>query len=220
MVDDMDATPGPEKPAPDAPRSGQPPSGAKESSPQPPGAQPPASEPAASGRDLGDTMRKAGTQAKKWGIVALVLLVVGIIAAALIPRWWAQRVGDAVGGSIATGSLAGILLGFVCTAVPLVILAIGLRRRRHILWFLIGAVVIAMPNLATAWVAFGAGSGAKAGRSILDVNGPGFRGGSLVGALFGLASFGGIEYLLWSRRRAQRAAAASADTHQPTTEED
>ncbi|MFV0524853.1 MAG: hypothetical protein ACK5RL_10165 [Acidimicrobiales bacterium] len=197
MVDDKDSTP--DRPTPAAHTDA--------------GPSRPATTPAStgSGRDISQTIREAGGQAKKWGIVAAVVLVVGIIAAALIPRWWAQRIGDAVGGSIATGSLAGVLLGFVCTAVPLIILAMGLRRRRHILWFLIGAVLIAIPNLATAWVAFGAGSGAKAGRSILDVNGPGFRGGSLVGALFGLAAFGGLEYLLWSRRRARRATAPKAE---------
>ena len=41
------------------------------------------------------------------GIVAAVLLG-GLIASATIPRWWAQRIGEQVDGSTATGTCVGL----------------------------------------------------------------------------------------------------------------
>ena len=56
------------------------------------------------------------------GIVAAVLLG-GLIASATIPRWWAQRIGEQVDGSIVTGTFVGLFYGFVFTALPFLVLA-------------------------------------------------------------------------------------------------
>ena len=63
------------------------------------------------------------------GIIGF-LIVAGFLAAAFIPRWWAHRVGDQVNGGITTGILIGLFYGFVFTALPLLGLWRGLRRRR------------------------------------------------------------------------------------------
>jgi hypothetical protein len=56
-------------------------------------------------------------------VVALVvvgaLTLLGLIGAAFLPRWWAQRIGDQVGGSITTGTSLGLFYGFVFTLLPL-----------------------------------------------------------------------------------------------------
>ena len=53
-------------------------------------------------------------------VVALTLLA--LLGAAFLPRWWAQRIGDQVDGSITTGGFLGLFYGFVFTLLPLVLL--------------------------------------------------------------------------------------------------
>lgn len=142
-------------------------------------------------------------------IVRVVLIVAAIaiavaVGSAVIPRWWAQRIGGVVDGSLVLGSFVGLVVGLVFTVLPLVVLTMGWKYRdglkRAIIFFAI-ACVLGLPNMATLGIVMGNGNGAHAGDRILDVEGPGFRGGSLVGAVFGLLLFLGAGYLVGSRRR-------------------
>lgn len=140
-----------------------------------------------------------GDTVGKWVAIALVVLVLAFLLAALVPRWWAQQVGNMVDGRISYGSMLGIVVGFVFTFLPLISLVSAWRYRQKSglsVMFLVIAVILATPNLMTLWVALGTGSSAHAGQRVLDVDGPGFRGGTLVGAVIG-AGFGA--YLAWLR---------------------
>ena len=117
------------------------------------------------------------------GIV--LVLVLGYIASATVPRWWAQQVGKQVDGSITTGIFVGLFYGFVFTLAPLVILVgVVLWRRtwQALAIALAFAVILASPNLMTLGIVLGNGNAAHAGDRILDVEAPAFRGGSLAGA--------------------------------------
>ena len=66
------------------------------------------------------------------GIVAVIAAVlVYLIAAAVIPRWWAQRVGNVVDGSLTVGALYGLFIGFVFTVAPLLLLLAVLGGGRN-----------------------------------------------------------------------------------------
>ncbi len=138
------------------------------------------------------------------GIVVAVVLGGGLIASATIPRWWAQRVGDQIEGSLVTGAFIGLFYGFVFTALPLLLLAAVARWRRTPRAIVIAgclAAVLAIPNLMTLGIVLGTGNAAHAGERILDVEAPAFRGATLVGALIALAMGGFVTYLLVSHRR-------------------
>ncbi len=125
--------------------------------------------------------------------------------AAFLPRWWAQRIGDQVDGSITTGGFVGLFYGFVFTLIPLALLWLAflfLRSWRQRVVALVVALLIASPNLLTLGIVVGTGNGAHAGDRILDVEAPAFRGGTLAGALLAVACVGGAWYLVRSRRRA------------------
>jgi hypothetical protein len=146
-------------------------------------------------------------------VVALVLggalFLIALAGAAFVPRWWAQRVGDQVSGSIASGTSLGLVYGFVFTLLPLVVLALGVWLIRSWTWravVLAVAVVLAAPNLMTLGIVLGTGSGAHAGDRILDVEAPGFRGATLAGALVAAGLVAVAWYLISSRRRALRRA--------------
>jgi len=136
--------------------------------------------------------------------VALVLLVAAyFILNAFIPRWWSQRIGNAVHGSFTTGTLLGLSIGFIFTLVPLLVLTLALRPRTHWKWrvgWLALTLVLASPNLCTLSVVAGGGSGAHAGQRTMDVNAPAFRGASLVGLLLGAALYGVLMYFILRTR--------------------
>ena len=138
-------------------------------------------------------------------VVLALLLLAALAASATIPRWWAQRIGEQVDGSIVTGTFVGLFYGFVFTLLPLLVLAAVLRWRRtwRALAIALGvALVLALPNLMTLAISAGRGNAAHAGDRILDVEAPAFRGGSLVGALVA-AAFVGLTYLVLSRGRSR-----------------
>lgn len=125
-----------------------------------------------------------------WGLIAAaVLFALWLIGAAVIPRWWAHRVGDVVGGRLTVGALYGAFIGFTFTALPLLCLGFAYRIRRRVrTWkgwiaWLLAAVVLAAPNLMTLGVVLGNGNAARDGDRILSVEGTGFRMWSLIGAL-------------------------------------
>ena len=94
--------------------------------------------------------------------------------------------------------MLGLFYGFVFTVLPLLLIVWGIRRRRSgrmWLWILVGAGLLALPNLMTLGIMLGPGSGAHAGDRTLDVEAPGFRGATLGGVLLALAAIGFIWYL-------------------------
>lgn len=144
-------------------------------------------------------------------VVIVVVLVLGFfIGSAVIPRWWAQRISNVIDGRIVFGSFLGIVFGFLFTFLPLVLLRLGLRfrkGRRRALALVAAAAALAAPNLATLGIVLGSGDAAHAGERILDVDGPGFRGGSLVGAILGGLAALGLAWLVRSRRKNKERAA-------------
>jgi MFS family permease len=139
-------------------------------------------------------------------IVVVGVVLAGLAASATIPRWWAQRVGDQVDGSIVTGTFVGLFYGFVFTLLPLLVLAAVVRWRRTRWGIAIGlaiAILLALPNLMTLGIVVGTGNAAHAGDRILDVEAPAFRGGTLLGALLAVGLAGFVAYLIASRARAR-----------------
>ncbi len=134
---------------------------------------------------------KAGTWVNR-AVLVLVLIALAYVAyavsAAFFPRWWAQRVGDQVGGDLTSGTLWGLFYGFVFTFVPLLLLA--QMRRRFLSWtwrfiVLAVAVLLAVPNWLTLAVVAGNSKAAHAGERIFDVDAPGFRAATAFGAVGG-----------------------------------
>lgn len=139
------------------------------------------------------------------GVVAIILLV--LLAASVLPRWWAQRMGTMIDGRLLVGGALGIVMGMVFTTAPLVFFGVAARHLRSIgkaVSALLFGIALALPNLMTLAIVLGTGSAAHAGQRIFDVDGPGFRGGSLIGALLGAVFGFWIIYLMWSRRRRGR----------------
>ncbi|HHU09227.1 MAG TPA: hypothetical protein GXZ60_04330 [Intrasporangiaceae bacterium] len=140
-------------------------------------------------------------------VAIIVLLLLGLLAAAVVPRWWAQRVGTMVDGRLMVGGALGIVFGMVFTAAPIVFFGVAGRHLRSIgkaLTALVVGLLLATPNLVTLAIVLGTGNAAHAGQRILDVDGPGFRGGTAVGAVIGAVLAIWIVYLMWSRRRRGR----------------
>ena len=138
-----------------------------------------------------------------------VVAIAYLVGAAVVPRWWAQRVSNVIDGRLLFGNLLGFSVGFVFTLMPLLVLYIGWRFKKswkRALGFIVVAVVLAAPNLMTLGIVIGSGNAAHAGERILDVDGPGFRGGSLVGAIVSLVVGFGLIWLIGSRRRNKRKA--------------
>ena len=141
-------------------------------------------------------------------VLAVIGLAIGayFLGAAFLPRWWAHRVGNQVNDSIAAGIALGLFYGFVFTVLPLYVLWRGFRRRRpwrHWLAFLVGAVLLASPNLLTLGIVLGTGNAAHAGERTLDVQAPAYRTSVLIGAIVAGAAFLALRYVLFSRRLAR-----------------
>jgi hypothetical protein len=140
--------------------------------------------------------------------VAIVLLVLGyFIAAAFLPRWWSHRVGSQSDGRFRGGVWWGLFYGVLFTVLPLVVARQALRKRFGWKWkvgIVLGALVLAAPNLMTLGIVLGNGKGAHAGQRTLDDQAPGFRGASLIGVLVAAVLAGGLQYLLTSRRNRGR----------------
>jgi energy-coupling factor transporter transmembrane protein EcfT len=148
------------------------------------------------------------------GGLFLAVLVATFVISATVPRWWAQRVGDQVDGSITQGTTLGLVYGFVFTLLPIVAIVLLLRWRRTwrtIAVALVLGIVLALPNLMTLSIVLGRGNAAHAGDRILDVEAPAFRGGSLAGAIVAALLVGFLVYLVWSRDRARSHADRARD---------
>jgi hypothetical protein len=161
-----------------------------------------------------ESQRNWGRRALLAGLALVVIVLAGLVASATVPRWWAQRVGDQVNGSITQGTLLGLFYGFVFTLLPIAILALVLRWRRSWRWVvfaLVLALLVALPNLLTLGIVIGRGNAAHAGDRILDVEAPAFRGGTLAGAILAALLIGFVAYLLVSRDRAHSSARRARD---------
>lgn len=142
------------------------------------------------------------------GAIALVAAVlIALAASAVIPRWWAHRVGDQVGGSTLAGMLLGVIYGLVFTLLPILVLWWTFRRRRPWKVWVAGVVVaaiVAAPNLMTLAVVLGTGNAAHAGQRTLDVDAPFFRGFAALGAGLAALLFVVWRYQMLTRSRAKR----------------
>lgn len=150
------------------------------------------------------------------GLIGVLLLY--FTAAAVVPRWWAQRVADVVDGSLTTGALYGLFIGFTFTVLPIAVGAASVKwrssKRRWVGWLVwVGIVLVcALPNIMTGAIVFGRSDAAHAGDRILDVDGPGFRLWSLIGIIVGVAVALAVGWLLRSRRTAkEQVRAATAE---------
>jgi MFS family permease len=139
--------------------------------------------------------------------VALAVIVLAyFIGGAVLPRWWAHRIGDQVDGSMLAGIGLGLFYGFVFTFLPLWVLWLAVRRKRSWrfrAWVALAALVLAIPNLLTLGIVVGNGSAAHAGERTLDVEAPDFRASTLVGAVVAAVAVVAVRYLLASRRRSR-----------------
>jgi MFS family permease len=139
--------------------------------------------------------------------VALVVIVLAyLIGGAVLPRWWAHRIGDQVDGSMLAGIGLGLFYGVVFTFLPLLVLWLAVRRKRSWrfrAWIAVAALALAIPNLLTLGIVVGNGSAAHAGERTLDVEGPDFRASTLVGAVIAVLAFVALRYVLASRRRSR-----------------
>jgi hypothetical protein len=162
------------------------------------------------------------------GTVAVIaaLIIIYLILAAFIPRWWAQRIAGIVDSSFSKGIGWGLMYGLLGSAIPLFLLLFAaLIWRRRAGKFVAGAaavlaLIIAIPNLMTLSIVLGESSAAHAGQRILDVDAPAFRGASLVGAIVAVVAFLAVTGLFgwrrWQRRHPGRQAAPAATRQTPT----
>ncbi len=137
------------------------------------------------------------------GVVVLATFLLIVILSAFLPRWWAVRIGNQVDQSTVNGIALGLFYGIVFTFVPLLILWIGFRRRRSwTAWlaFLVGAVLVATPNLLTLSIVVGRGNAAHAGDRIMDTQANYFRASTLVGAIIAALLMALVVWTSVSRR--------------------
>lgn len=137
--------------------------------------------------------------------VVVVAVALWLIGAAVIPEWWAHRVGNVTNERLSVGILYGLFIGFVFTVAPGLVLWVAFRSRRSgrswKTWaaWLVAAAVCAAPNLMTLGIVWGSGSAAHDGERILGTQANGFRLGSLIGAIAGGLAILGLMYLVRTR---------------------
>lgn len=164
----------------------------------------------ADSKTTNDDDRDIAGAIKKWAIIGVVLLIVGLLLAAFLPRWWAQLIGGIVQGRLTYGSFFGFVLGFIASLVPLVLLRFAFRHRDNggmAIFALILALITAMPNLMTLWIVQGGSNAAHAGQRIFDVDAPGFRWASALGAVAGVGLYLFFWWLARQRLASERAEA-------------
>jgi len=143
-------------------------------------------------------------------LVAVLLLGSYVFLVSVLPRWWAQQVGDQVDGDLTTGGLLGFTYGFLAMLFPLLVLGVVWRFWPRSVWaWVVGAclaILLATPNLVTVGITLGTGSAAHAADRTLDVDAPWFRGGMVVGVAVALLLVSFLVYVLASRSRARESA--------------
>jgi hypothetical protein len=152
-------------------------------------------------------------------VIALVVSVLGyFIAAAFIPRWWAQRVAHQVDSRFTLGVTWGLVYGGVFTFAA-VLVALQARRQLFGWPVKIGLIVLALlleiPNLMTLGIVLGTSRAAHAGERILDVEAPAFRSASLAGVIIGaLLALGVFILVSLVRTRGRQVKALQAEAKQ------
>ena len=145
----------------------------------------------------------------RWVVIVAAGLIVAfadyLVLASIVPRAWAQSIGRQVNGRISTGIMVGLVYGAVFTFLPVLLLA--QIARRGLSWkarsaLLIGAIVLAVPNLMTLSIVVGSSNAAHDGQRILSVQAPGFRYAVLWGAILGmLLGLGAVALTILFERR-------------------
>jgi ABC-type multidrug transport system fused ATPase/permease subunit len=151
--------------------------------------------------------REVGRTALLWFVVAVLAVLIALGLAAFVPRWWAQVVGGLVEGSFSLGAWWGLAIGFVFTALPLAVAWQGVKPHRS--WqtrlaVALTALILAVPNVLTLSVVLGGNEAALAGRRIMDVDAPAFRGATGWGAILAVVVVAALIALLASYRRRGR----------------
>ena len=140
------------------------------------------------------------------GIGILTVLVVFLLVHNLAPVWWARLIGDFAQEQFGRAVLAGLIVGFGFTLVPLMILLLLLYRWS--VWAKIGlvivAVVLAAPNLLTLWIHLGPTPATHAADRILDTDAFGFSASSRWGAIIGAVAFGFWAWLFVARHQGRK----------------
>lgn len=214
------ANPSGHTPTPGAP--GQTPSGAypPESTPpatsypvETPGAVPPDGSTTTDGTPVRRTAGERANAVVKKVVIGLViaalLVVTYFILEAFLPRWWAGQIGRRVEGSFSRGIGTGLVLGIVCTFLPVLFFTLAFVNRSRMknvptIMFAVLGVIVAIPNLLTLTVVAGGGNGAHAGERIFDVDAPGFRAATAWGVVIGIVLAVGVGYFIWRYRRRGR----------------
>jgi hypothetical protein len=149
-------------------------------------------EPPEDGPAVPPLRRAARENWQFWVVMALAAVVLLILAwffvTAFLPRWWSQRIADIGEGHAEPSIAAGLTIGSVFTILALAALGFSVVRGRSWrgrLTILVGALVLASPNLTTLGIIWGPSADARAGEDRLRVFAPGFLGGSLAGAVTG-----------------------------------
>ena len=152
-------------------------------------------------------------------VIVVVVAVLGyFIAAAFIPRWWAQRVAHQVDSRFTLGVTWGLLYGGIFTFAA-VLVALQARRQLFGWPVKIGLIVLALlletPNLMTLGIVLGTSRAAHAGERILDVEAPAFRSASLAGVIIGaLLALGVFILVSLVRTRGRQVKALQAEAKQ------
>ncbi|WP_018179535.1 hypothetical protein [Jongsikchunia kroppenstedtii] len=170
----------------------------------------PNGQPGAGGPSVGDRANSWAKKAGLWIGALAVLIIVVLILRAYLPRWWSHRIGGWVDGSMSRGVIIGLVLGFLCTFIPLLLLASPFFGRWRLQkWpslIAVGlAIIVAIPNLLTLGIAIGTNNAAHAGQRTLDIEGPGFRAATLWGVIIGALIGAVVIFYMWRfRRRGQQ----------------
>lgn len=138
---------------------------------------------------------------RRWLIVGALLVAAGLLLffvwTSFLPRWWAQTISRQTGGTFSGGVGWGLILGFLFTLVPLLIMGVALFRNWKYLGVRIAlavlAILLAVPNLITLSVSVAPGRANEIARTTMDVNAPWFRGATGIGA----AIAGAVAIVLW-----------------------
>ncbi|AFR49122.1 MULTISPECIES: hypothetical protein [unclassified Gordonia (in: high G+C Gram-positive bacteria)] len=198
------------------PPAGSPPGTTPSSASYPVGSEPgtaPATDPTTDATPVKPTAGERANAVVKKVVIGLViaalLVVTYFILEAFLPRWWAGQIGQRVEGSFSRGIGTGLVLGIVCTFVPVLFFTLSFVYRGRMknvptIMFAVLGVIVAVPNLLTLTVVAGGGNGAHAGERIFDVEAPGFRAATAWGVIIGAVLAVGVGYFIWRYRRRGR----------------
>ena len=177
--------------------------------------------------ETGSTSARGATQAVPpawlrsvalWVGAALAVVLLVVLGVAVLPSWWASLIGGWVDGVQSRGILLGLVLGVVFTVLPLGLFLLALRSglgSRVRIGLVVGALLLLLPSVLTMAISLGSSDA----RSVLVIEGPGFRGATLAG--IGLTVLAIAAVLLGrsrSRRTHRRVAEAQSRAQQHTRE--